>query len=759
MRWAAGLWLAAVLLVIGHQVSFWRAGQLDTDVLALLPRSEQSPGVLQAAQVLSDSAQRQIVVLLGSPDEQSAQRAARVFAAEWRAGDAALAPAAPGASPAQAVQALQPWRDRLLTPAQRLRLERASTAELVQSALTALHQPGGSGRLSDWLSDPLSLWSSWWSARTGASPVRPQDGWLMFEADGLHWVVLSGETRGSAFSLHDGAMHGDAIRAAEAAARVETPGLKVLAAGVPLHAEAAAAQASREVNLIGLGSLGAIVLLVWCAFRSVRPIALVALTLVVGCMTALSVTVLVFGKVHLLTLVFGASLVGVAEDYGIHYFASRQRQPGVAPFELIRGLMPALLLALCTSVIAYLVLGLAPFPGLRQMAVFSATGLTAAFLTAACWVPWLDRGRVAPSRFAAAVGGSLERWPLLRGRGWWALAVAVLFSFVGVARLAANDDIRQLQSSPQVLVDSQREVGRLLRLPSPAQFFLVQGASEQQVLEREEALKAVLDRLPAGTLAGYQAVSDWVPSIARQQADALLTARVEAQVLAGVGSVLGEQLERPAFAPDPLTLQRWLDRPEATATRALWLGVGTEGYSSMVLLHGLDGRAAAQLMQTATATLPGVRWIDRTAEVSGLMARYRISMSVLLAVGFVLVLGLLWHRHGRTAWRAWLPTLLACLFSVGMLGWIGEGFQLFNVLALVLLLGIGVDYGIFLLESHDDGSAWLAIVLGAASTLLSFGLLGLSNTPALRAFGLTMLFGVAFVWFLSPLFRPHADHG
>ena len=66
-------------------------------------------------------------------------------------------------------------------------------------------------------------------------------------------------------------------------------------------------------------------------------------------------------------------------------------------------------------------------------------------------------------------------------------------------------------------------------------------------------------------------------------------------------------------------------------------------------------------------------------------------------------------------------------------GWLGESLQLFNVLALILLLGIGVDYGIFLLEHDGDGSAWLAVVLGAASTLLSFGLLGLSGTPALRA--------------------------
>ena len=35
------------------------------------------------------------------------------------------------------------------------------------------------------------------------------------------------------------------------------------------------------------------------------------------------------------------------------------------------------------------------------------------------------------------------------------------------------------------------------------------------------------------------------------------------------------------------------------------------------------------------------------------------------------------------------------------------------VLALMLLLGVGIDYGIFLQEHEDDAHAWLAVVIGA----------------------------------------------
>jgi len=149
-----------------------------------------------------------------------------------------------------------------------------------------------------------------------------------------------------------------------------------------------------------------------------------------------------------------------------------------------------------------------------------------------------------------------------------------------------------------------------------------------------------------------------------------------------------------------------------------------------------------------------VRWVDRTGDVSVLLGHYRTGMSWLLLAGFVAVAVTLFLRYRHAAWRALVPTVLATLLTLAALGWLGEPLQLFTVLALMLLLGMGVDYGIFLLEHPSDGASWLAVCLGAASTLLAFGLLALSATPALHAFGLAMLLGIGLVWLLSPFFRP-----
>ncbi len=173
-----------------------------------------------------------------------------------------------------------------------------------------------------------------------------------------------------------------------------------------------------------------------------------------------------------------------------------------------------------------------------------------------------------------------------------------------------------------------------------------------------------------------------------------------------------------------------------------------------MMLQGLDGRDAIGAVAAAVAPVAGALWVDRVADYSALLARYRAMMTWLLVAGAAVVAVLLAWRHGRAAWRALVPTLLAAALSVAMLGWLDVPLQLFSVLALALLLGVGVDYGIFLLEHPGDGVSWTAIVLGAASTLLAFGLLALSATPALHAFGMTMLGGVGAVWILSPWFRP-----
>ncbi|HSC80480.1 MAG TPA: hypothetical protein VLC08_09010, partial [Chitinolyticbacter sp.] len=225
-------------------------------------------------------------------------------------------------------------------------------------------------------------------------------------------------------------------------------------------------------------------------------------------------------------------------------------------------------------------------------------------------------------------------------------------------------------------------------------------------------------------------------------------------VLARAAHQLDEQLVASPRTDRALQLHDWLAAPVSEPLRAQWLGRLGDGYASVVLLRGIQGVAQLPQLATAARTVPGVRWVDKVAEVSDVMGRYRALMGWVILAAYVLVFAALSARFGRSAWRALLPTALASALTLALLALLGQSLQLFNVLALLLILGMGVDYGIFLLAQPDPDEAgpFLSITLAAICTLLAFGLLALSATPALRAFGLTMLFGISLAWLLTPSF-------
>jgi predicted exporter len=344
------------------------------------------------------------------------------------------------------------------------------------------------------------------------------------------------------------------------------------------------------------------------------------------------------------------------------------------------------------------------------------------------------------------------------------LALLAVVTAAGWSRLDANDDIRSLQSSPARLVQDQIKLGRLLDAPTPVQYYLVRGATDEQVLQREEALKRRLDPLVAqGHLSGYQALSNWVPS-ARTQGERM--ALLDGRLLGRDGPL--DALARALGADDgwaaatrahlheraqALTPDAFLRTPASEPWRHLWLGEVDGVHASIVALRGMR-YASIPVLSGAAAGLEGVQWVDKVGGISAVLGRYRAYMGAVVLGAYALVfLALLPRYRGRT-WRVLAPTAAASALTLAILGLAGQHMQLFHVLALMLLLGVGVDYGIFMQEDpqRGDDAPWLAVGLSAASTLLSFGLLALSGTPALRAFGLTMLLGTALVWLLAPCF-------
>ena len=73
--------------------------------------------------------------------------------------------------------------------------------------------------------------------------------------------------------------------------------------------------------------LVAVLALVVGVFRSLRQLLLALFTIGTGVAAAAATTLAVFGEIHILTLVFGASLIGISIDYALHFLCDAYRGP------------------------------------------------------------------------------------------------------------------------------------------------------------------------------------------------------------------------------------------------------------------------------------------------------------------------------------------------------------------------------------------------------------------------------------------------
>ena len=168
------------------------------------------------------------------------------------------------------------------------------------------------------------------------------------------------------------------------------PHLQLLRVGAIFYAQAGAKSATTETTRLSVVSFVGTVILILIVFRAMRPVWLTLLAIGVGVLCGFAVCVSIFGGIHVAVLLFGVSLNGIAIDYCLQYVTARFGADAGSPHDRLRHVLPGITLGAATTLIGYATLMLAPFPGLHQLAVFSAVGLLGSFITIVLWLPFLD---------------------------------------------------------------------------------------------------------------------------------------------------------------------------------------------------------------------------------------------------------------------------------------------------------------------------------------------------------------------------------
>lgn len=592
-----------------------------------------------------------------------------------------------------------------------------------------------------------------------------------FIADGRYAVLFVG-MRDSALDANAGRRVLGAIERAVARVRIAAPEAGPLETSTLAKFSIQAEEMIRG-DIARTTTLSVVGLTVLCliVFRSLRLVALAVLPIGAAMLAATAVSLALFGQVHGLTFAFGASLIGVCVDYVVHLYVHHiGRADAGGPLGTMRRIWPALWVGALTTVVGFAVMAGSSFPGLRQVAVFASVGVGAALLSTRYLLPVLlpEAPRAGPAFRWISQGLTRAFTRLQRNRrgGFWLFGFAVVVAIVGVANVAWDDDLARLQElDPALIAEEERVRARVARFDQ-SRFVVALGDTEEQALQVNDLVAdRMSDATEAGEIGAWQSVSPLLPSAERQRAvaetlrdDATLPARLRAALEAdGFESAAFEPffsaLEQPW--PSPLTFDELAKSPAAALVRPLRLEVDGR-IAFLSLLRDVNEPAA---LAARFEDLPDAFYVDQTALMAEAMRAYRVRTLELLGLGLCAVLGILVARYRNlgVAVVALLPALLSAGVTLAVLAALRIPLNLIGLTAILMVLSIGVDYGVFLAEvqrdaaSQDLSATLLALVLCWLTTVFGFGALVLSVHPAMHMIGLVAAVGVTSSLLLAPM--------
>ncbi|NNN66557.1 MMPL family transporter [Vibrio sp. 2-1(7)] len=751
------VWLNLVVLAGALLLKQWvwsAESPIETNILKLLPKNQQNPVAEQAFESVSASMSDKVIFVITAPDKNTLFAAAAEFDKGLRQSNH-FRDVVGKISP----QEQQAWasyyfkhRFQLLTPEQRERLSQ-NPEQQVQHVIQSLYNPFSGVTGQELQNDPFLLFRDYLSQVTQqSSSFRLDNGYLSVEKDDAQYLLITAELKDSPYSL-TGQLAVPDIQALEQSV-AQKYGAEVAHTGVLFYADFGTQSAKSEISTIGVFSLLGIIALFLLVFRSVMPLSLALLSITIGLLVALSVTTWIFGKVHLFSLVFGASLIGVSIDYAFHYLTERLAAGNEWDSEQgLKHIFIAITLGLITSLIGYLGMLVAPFPGLQQLALFSSIGLIAAYVTVVAWYPILARN---PSRSISTLPGQslLAKWLTLWNQPRIKVGLpmlCVVASGFFLLQLNYDDDIRLLQTMPNDLKQQETLITTLSGMQSSQQMLVVTADDDENLMKKLESLTPTLEAWKAdSTIESYQSLSRYLSSVERQQQDYQLIRDLYATQSSPLTSGLGLS-KKPKMDADfiPVTVEQYLQNPVSAPVRFLHLGKIKEKSATVVVLNQLQDSAVVKAFAKSQSD---VVYLNKAEEISTLFGEYRIKIMELLAAASAVIFLVLIKRYGlQHSCRVLLPSLIACACGLATAVAMGTTLNLFNLLGLVLILGIGIDYTLFFAEKARSVSTLLAITLSAMTTVLSFGLLSLSQTHAIHSFGITVLSGIFVAWLLSPI--------
>lgn len=783
-RIAIALWLA-FMLACGIVIS---RSQFSADLSAFLPHNPTPAQRLLTEQLRDGLASRLILAGIEGADAPTRAALSKQLAQRLRA-DAAFVTINNG-------EPVHADRDReflfnhryLLSPAvTSARFNAEGLHAAISESIDLLASPAGMVVRSLLARDPTGeMVQLLEQLNSGSRPQMIDGAWA--SRDGTRALLLI-RTRavGSDIDAQQSAMAAirQAFDAALTATRTAAPAARLVMTGPGVFAVTSRETVQRQVHRLSIISIVLIAALLGLVYRSAGALLLGFLPVVSGALAGIAAVSLGFGVVHGITLGFGTALIGEAVDYSIYLFVQSERS-GADPQNWLIQFWPTIRLGVLTSIFGFASLLLSGFPGLAQLGLYAITGLIAAALVTRFVLP-----HMLPANFrihdVSAIGVALStlvrRAPLLR----WP---AVLLLLAACAVLATqrgslwNNSLSGLSplSPAEVALDTSLRAD--MGAPDVRYLVVVAGASREALLQRAEAVSAILQSLvDNGELAGYESPSRYLPSAAAQRArQASLPPAAEletrlAQALQGLP--LNAQRLKPFVADvaaareQPLLQAADLEQTSLSmAVDALLLQRGEQWNALLPLTAppGADINADKIRAAVGRADAPDALFVDLKNETDRLYAGYLHEAIVLSLGGLAAIIGLLLVtlRPPVRVLRVITPLAAAVVTVTAGLALLGQQLIILHLVGLLLVVAVGSNYALFFdrldqsaaagaADTHLSPRTLASLMLANLTTVAGFGLLAFSEVSVLQAMGVTVAPGVILALIYAAIFAGKHD--
>ena len=614
---------------------------------------------------------------------------------------------------------------------------------LVERSLRALYLPGSTINSKEFSQDPLGLYPSYLtSLQTQLSSTSSAS------ASKSHHQLLIGAL-GPDISAERFRRDLETVDQIVAKLTSYDPQLDINYIGPGYYSREIASISKRDATWITSAALAAVIILLLLVFRSLKPALGAIFIITTGLASGAAVTLLIFDTIHLISLAFGSTLVGVVVDYAVHfYFAQRA---GESPSLSSRRILLGLVGATTTTIAGFTVLLFTDVPLLSQISVFSIAGVISAAFAVILWLPALSQPPNSSITSNNASRARLFHYQIARPS---LLAVMLLLSIGAGAALyteflPANDKVQNLRVQTPNLTERAKKIASAGGFQSN-QLLLITGTNEEELLQREETIRSYLSK-NKGTGEQISAVtlSHFIPSLKRQQQ--LCRARAhayEAEVTAPLIKLVSKHTN--TCTEITLDAKAWDTLPDQIKALKIDTSGGLSPQHLMILQGAIKGPSSVNLYEAFAWVKP----IDLAARYSGALGHMRQKTTIAILTGILcvtivacLILG--W----KTGFQVAVIPAFAALISPVIFYLAGGTIIFFSIIASFLVYALAADYSLFQFatKADDIDRTYKAVAVSSFSTILVFSLLSFSNIPVLQNMGAIVVIGVLIAWITAPV--------